>query len=1222
MKIRKVTIHNINSLRLRQAIHFDEAPLSQAGLFAITGDTGAGKTTILDAITLALYGRVHRNKEVREVMSYGSVESLAEVEFEVQGDIYRSRWNIWRAHRREDGNILGPERELSRWNPEQEAFEIIAEKIREAEALVEEITGLDYDRFSRSVMLSQGDFAAFLKASERDRSDLLERITGTEVYTRISIAAYERHKLEQQRLAELERELESLDILKEEAVAALEEELKEKKKSTARERKALEQSREQLAWLQKIEELSSRKAELSGHMEAILLEKEQARPDFALLEEHRKAQPLQGQLERLDDTLEQQQSLEASLSALMQGQQERQAAKAAAGERQQKAQEELRLLRREAEEQEPLFEQVAALDVEAREKREPLEQKQQELKMLEEEARGQEEKLEKQGREIAKLAEEEAALKQWRLDNARLASLAENLPMIQQQRDELRSMLNGQRLAEQAIAGLEKEQKEAEKQLGQLEQQREKLRKEREKLQEQFNLLVPPNYVQERSELAGLLSREIELLNEQKQNLQELYRLSGEYQNLLNELAGFEEQLESLQSQEMALSKDLMTSLDAMDALSRQLEFKRSVYEQQLMIANYEKGRAELEEGQPCPLCFSTHHPFRENPVKPFADEAKAELAAVQARYDTAYSNHRKLLNRHKEIESQIEQLAGNDVKQLSGQVARQFKKILDYEDKIAQVAPELGGEDYNYALARRNLLSRKIDNAEKLIRERQEARDQLSKLLSGLEAQEAGIAKVEKALQEQYTTFKVLEGRLQLQRQQLEGQQESFGKAAARLDALLQQYGYSFTVETAAKAFDELARQREEWSAKNESLQQASRSLELARQEEKQMKKDSGANSRHMEALQARIETDEKAWKSLVEERHRLFGDKDLKVARQQQREKMEAAEQQLGLALQQSGELALELGKIEQSVKEKTEGLKEAGKKAAQLEGNLSKALAEAGFDGLASLREALLDEAAARQLEALREQLSKREIEARQDLKATVESLEAEQQKALTEESMESLRGQLQEKEETYNQHQQSIGALAEKLRQNDEHRKKAAGLAGRIEAQRREYARWARLNEIIGMADGKKFRTFAQGLTLQKLTQLANEHLQRLNGRYIINKRNDEDLELEIIDTYQADNRRSMNTLSGGESFLVSLALALGLSDLAGRNAQIQSLFIDEGFGTLDDNTLDLAVSTLENLQASGKTIGIISHVKALKERISVQVVVQKRGNGFSSVEVIG
>ncbi|MCB9293868.1 MAG: AAA family ATPase [Lewinellaceae bacterium] len=256
MKIRKVTIHNINSLRLQETIRFDDPPLSQAGLFAITGDTGAGKTTILDAITLALYGKVHRNKQVLEVMSYGAVESLAEVEFEVQGEVYRSKWNIWRAHRREDGNILGPERELSRWNPRKGAFEIIAEKIRDADTMVEEVTGLDYDRFCRSVMLSQGDFAAFLKASERDRSDLLERITGTEVYTRISIAAYERHKLEQQRLAGLEKQLEALEVMGEEAAAALKQELKENKSAAEAERQALDQVRRQLAWLQKTEELS------------------------------------------------------------------------------------------------------------------------------------------------------------------------------------------------------------------------------------------------------------------------------------------------------------------------------------------------------------------------------------------------------------------------------------------------------------------------------------------------------------------------------------------------------------------------------------------------------------------------------------------------------------------------------------------------------------------------------------------------------------------------------------------------------------------------------------------------------------------------------------------------------------------------------------------------------------------------------------------------------
>lgn len=200
MKITRITVNNLHSLRLQATIDFSSPPLAHAGLIAITGDTGAGKTTLLDAITLALYGRIHRNKDAKDVMSYGAVESLAEVEFETHKGLFRAKWSIWRAHRKEEGDIKGPKRELAQWNPRLEVFEIIAEKNKEVDDMVEAVSGLDYDRFCRSVLLSQGDFAAFLKSGEKERSDLLERITGVEIYSRLSMAAYERAKLEQQRL--------------------------------------------------------------------------------------------------------------------------------------------------------------------------------------------------------------------------------------------------------------------------------------------------------------------------------------------------------------------------------------------------------------------------------------------------------------------------------------------------------------------------------------------------------------------------------------------------------------------------------------------------------------------------------------------------------------------------------------------------------------------------------------------------------------------------------------------------------------------------------------------------------------------------------------------------------------------------------------------------------------------------------------------------------------
>lgn len=163
-------------------------------------------------------------------------------------------------------------------------------------------------------------------------------------------------------------------------------------------------------------------------------------------------------------------------------------------------------------------------------------------------------------------------------------------------------------------------------------------------------------------------------------------------------------------------------------------------------------------------------------------------------------------------------------------------------------------------------------------------------------------------------------------------------------------------------------------------------------------------------------------------------------------------------------------------------------------------------------------------------------------------------------------------------------------------------------------------WAWLNALIGSKEGDKFRKFAQGLTLDNLVWLANHQLNRLHGRYQLQRKASEALELEVVDTWQADAVRDTRTLSGGESFLVSLALALALSDLVSHKTRIDSLFLDEGFGTLDSETLDTALDALDALNASGKVIGVISHVEAMKERIPVQIKVKKiNGLGYSRLD---
>jgi len=228
--------------------------------------------------------------------------------------------------------------------------------------------------------------------------------------------------------------------------------------------------------------------------------------------------------------------------------------------------------------------------------------------------------------------------------------------------------------------------------------------------------------------------------------------------------------------------------------------------------------------------------------------------------------------------------------------------------------------------------------------------------------------------------------------------------------------------------------------------------------------------------------------------------------------------------------------------------------------------------------------------------------------------------EQSKVLVDLDDEALAQQLVQLATQLRNLSQRQGEIRAQLQGDDARRLSQQSLFAQIRAQQSNYDAWQQLNSLIGSADGAKFRKFAQGLTLDHLVYLANQQLERLHGRYQLARKSLGELELEVVDTWQADVARDTKTLSGGESFLVSLALALALSDLVSHKTSIDSLFLDEGFGTLDAETLEVALDALDSLNASGKMIGVISHVEALKERIPVQLKVHKAiGMGYSGLD---
>lgn len=355
------------------------------------------------------------------------------------------------------------------------------------------------------------------------------------------------------------------------------------------------------------------------------------------------------------------------------------------------------------------------------------------------------------------------------------------------------------------------------------------------------------------------------------------------------------------------------------------------------------------------------------------------------------------------------------------------------------------------------------------------------------------------------------------------------------------------------------------------------------------------------------------------------LFGEQQIVQVREQLRARQTACEQAIQLAAEhwqkaqeQRDRLGGQLTGLQQQLLHLAERLQQA-------EQDWLQALSTSEFDDEAAFNAALLNDDQRQQLQRRKEQLQQRQVEASALLTQAVANLEQQRQQrpeGLDESQADpqTLGQDLAALAQQLKTLQLRQGEVRNQLESDAARRLNQQSLFEQISQSQQQYDDWSCLNQLIGSKEGDKFRKFAQGLTLDHLVYLANNQLGRLHGRYLLQRKTSDALELQVVDTWQADALRDTRTLSGGESFLVSLALALALSDLVSHKTSIDSLFLDEGFGTLDAETLDTALDALDSLNASGKTIGVISHVEAMKDRIPVQIKVKKvNGLGISRLE---
>ena len=359
-------------------------------------------------------------------------------------------------------------------------------------------------------------------------------------------------------------------------------------------------------------------------------------------------------------------------------------------------------------------------------------------------------------------------------------------------------------------------------------------------------------------------------------------------------------------------------------------------------------------------------------------------------------------------------------------------------------------------------------------------------------------------------------------------------------------------------------------------------------------------------------------AQKQLEQQRHALFDNKDPAFEEACLGNAVTTAQQQHDEANQNLQVASQDVTQLNSQIKAVVDSLHNRSSQLHTTETRFQKRLAEHSFVSEKDFITACISDEKRHKLSRKLEQLNSEQsgLNARQ--KDRNDRLNRERNKHITERSIEPLTQDLDATNNQLKTAQQELGACQQKLDDNKKLRASQQDRATAIDAQKIECERWDKLHLLIGSADGKKYRNFAQGLTFELLVGHANRQLQKMSDRYLLIRDKGEPLELNVIDNYQAGEIRSTKNLSGGESFIVSLALALGLSQMASNNVRVDSLFLDEGFGTLNEDALDTALEALSSLQQSGKLIGVISHVSSLKERIGTQILVSPKTGGRSLI----
>ncbi|MCD8413924.1 AAA family ATPase [Tenacibaculum dicentrarchi] len=1217
MKILKIVLQNINSLKSETpiVIDFENQQFKDVGLYAITGVTGAGKTTILDAITIALYHNIPRFNGTKgtltDVVSHGANDAFSCVTFENNNFIYEGYWGIRLANKA--GVLLkNPIETVSLKNLSTE--KIIATQKRKYIEEVENVTQLDYNQFLRSVMLAQGEFASFLSAKGPEKGKLLEQITGEQIYKKIGEEILNRKSSEEKKLATIKAKINADDILSKEEKEELSEKSTILTTDIAKNEQEIAKITAVINWYINYQKLLDKDVVLEKETEKLSLFIDNYKQELNLLSLHEKASPFKELIQDFKrneknniDKTNQKKILEDDLIKLT----------PKIEDLENQVKNETTALENTDKEFKiwlPKFDEITKLDAQLRNEIDITFQSSEKLKELKVEISNFETKKNKLKSELEKI---KVNIK---IDENKLHQnkfLLEVKNHISSWNSDLITLKSYEKTLKENAFFIDGKNEEVKKTKTSLKEKTDFLSKENIEIEKLEKEILDKNTKLSKNNITDLLAnqnilsssenkwKEFKNLSEEiAKNEKEQIEKTSQKANLSTELINCKEQIENL---ETVISKQEISVKDA----EKILNLEKS-------IANYEADRKKLKKGEPCGLCGSKEHPFAENlevigisESEKIFIERKSILKKLEESKVALKIKETQLNTNTEALQTQINSIL-EDVKKLK---LKAITLNIDCDlTNISKIDFELNSISKNIKVLTQNI---------KVAQELQIEKDSLSKKnefkkneINILKTEVATLTEKNKNATEEITSKEKITDELRITCNKLKNSlKTNLAEFKYELPAINQA---DLFIETIEKSVTEYLKTQQNLEALKSEEKVNNLDLENTK---KQVENHTKTQNEFLQKKSA----SEKEQNLLKEQRNSILPSK---ITVEKKRESLQLSCKEASKKLEESKkdvQKILEEKSVKEALKVKNnQDLKVLSEEIENLNAEFNKQLKNSDFESKEAIEKALLSKENILKFSENKEQINKKQVELKTLKEENIKAKETLNNLKKFEVSEEDSKLKLADFQQKNKDNLTEKGEISEAFRKDKEIEDRNKELYQKIDAQTAICNVWKELFKIIGNSKDA-FNVYVQRLTLKHLLDLANAHLRKLNKRYSLKMEDlykpKEELNFNLIDHYQTDQARLVDTSSGGEKFIISLALALGLSDLASKNVKIDSLFIDEGFGTLDSNTLETVISTLETLQAQGKMIGIISHVENLKERIPTQIQITKKSNGVSVLDVV-